>query len=93
MSKTRCVWEIFEVMLSPMEGKMTPMRLDEVALLEGPPPPPPPPPPPAPPPPPPLPPPLPAVPLPPSPPPGQSMARPSVSLLGDTRMNPEGLSS
>ena len=82
MSKTRCVWEIFEVMLSPMEGKMTPMRLDEVALLEGPPPPPPP-----------LPPPLPAVPLPPSPPPGQSMARPSVSLLGDTRMNPEGLSS
>ena len=82
MSKTRCVWEIFEVMLSPMEGKMTPMRLDEVALLEGPPPPPPP-----------LPPPPPAVPLPPSPPPGQSMARPSVSLLGDTRMNPEGLSS
>ena len=82
MSKTRCVWEIFEVMLSPMEGKMTPMRLDEVALLEGPPPLPPP-----------LPPPPPAVPLPPSPPPGQSMARPSVSLLGDTRMNPEGLSS
>ena len=78
MSKTRCVWEILEVLLSPIEGKKIPtkevLRLD-VALLERPPPPPP------------LPPPLP-LPL-----PGQSMARPSVSLLGDTRMNPEGLSS